>query len=222
MNSQLNLTTKLRRLVLVAALAVSFIALQSGLAQSVANPNLFTGANQHSITIGNSGSFTLTLGMTTNFISSGYTVFYTMGGGSGLFQIVGRVNNNGVMTDPTTSDAVALAGTAGVLNPTNDFDLGYTGDQVNNQPAGTFNLQTLTINALNATPGAQYTIFLDPRGVMTDHSTPTTFEDVAFTGGSPVFTINISAVPEPATIGLAVMGGAMLLVVARRKLASRA
>ena len=219
MNSQLNLTTKLRRLVLVAALAVSFIALQSGLAQSVANPNLFTGANQHSITIGNSGSFTLTLGMTTNFISSGYTVFYTMGGGSGLFQIVGRVNNNGVMTDPTTSDAVALAGTAGVLNPTNDFDLGYTGDQVNNQPAGTFNLQTLTINTLNA-PNGQYTIFLDPRGVMTDHSTPTTFEDVAFTGGSPVFTVNV--IPEPATIGLAVMGGAMLLVVARRKLASRA
>ena len=221
MNSQLNLTTKLRRLVVIAALSVSFIALQSGLAQSVANPNLYTGGNTalHSVSIASNGSFTMTLRMTTNFISSGYTVFYTMGGGSGLFQIVGRVNNNSVMTDPTTSDAVALAGTAGVLNPTNDFDLGYTGDQVNNQAAGAFDLQTLTFNALNA-PVGQYTIFLDPRGVMTDHSTPTTFEDVAFTGGSPVFTVNV--IPEPATIGLAVMGGAMLLVVARRKLASRA
>jgi len=216
MNSQLNLTTKLQRFFLIAALAVSFIAFQSGMAQSVATATLNSGGLT-TINITANQSFSMTLGVTTNFVSSGYTVFYTMGGGNGLFQLVSRVNNLPLFNDPTTSDAVAFGGTGGLLNPTNDFDLGYTGDQVNNQAAGTFNLQTITVNTLNA-PVGQYTIFLDPRAVMTDR-TGGGFFDVNMTG-NPILTINV--IPEPATIGLAVMGGAMLLVVARRKLASRA
>ena len=77
--------------------------------------------------------------------------------------------------------------------PANQFDLGYTGDQINNQPAGTFNLQSIVFNALNA-PVGTYTITLD-RAVM---STPL-FTDVPM---SASFTVNV--VPEPTTVGLAV------------------
>ena len=222
MNSQPNLITKLQRLFLIAALAISpFIAFQSGMAQ-VTTATLTTTGGLTNVSITGNGSFTMTLGVTTNYVSSGYTVFYTSPDSNGLFQLVSRVNNLPLFNDPTTSDGVAFGGTGGVLNPTNDFDLGYTGDQVNNQAAGTFALQTLTINALNAAPGV-YHIVLDPRSVMTDR-TGGGFNDAPMFGGvngpNPSFTINV--IPEPATIGLAVMGGAMLLVVARRKFASRA
>jgi hypothetical protein len=218
MNSLTNLTSaKIRRMFLIAALAVCpLFAVQSGMAQSTATATLLSGGF-NSISISGNQSFTLTLGVTTNFVSSGYTVFYTSNDGNGFFQIVSRVENATLFNDPTTSDAVAFGGTAGILNPTNDFDLGYTGDQVNNQAAGTFNLQTLTFNTLNA-PAGVYHIFLDPRAVMTDR-TGGGFNDVNMTG-NPIFTITV--VPEPATVGLFVIGGAMLLVVALRKRAARA
>ena len=219
MNSLINLTsTKIRRMFLITALIVfPFFAVQSGVAQAVATA-AFTAGN--SGTIFPNGSFTLTLGVTTNFVSGGYTVFYTTSNaGNGLFQIVSRVNNHPLFTDPTTSDAVAFGGNAGLLNPTNDFDLGYTGDQINNQAPGTFNLQTITINCLNA-PAGNYQFFLDPRSIMVDR-TGDGFADVNMTG-NPTFTINVLSVPEPATVGLFVVGGAMLLVVARRKRAARA
>jgi hypothetical protein len=219
MNSPFNQTlARIRRIFLITALVVCpFLVAQSGLAQSVATATLLSGG-LNSITISGNQSFTLTLGVTTNFVSSGYTVFYMTGAnGSGLFQIVSRVENATLFNDPTTSDAVAFGGSAGILNPTNDFDLGYTGDQTNNQPAGTFTLQTITINTLNL-PVGTYQIFLDPRAVMTDR-TGGGFADVSMTG-SPVFTIGI--IPEPATVGLFVIGGAMVLVVAWRKRTARA
>jgi hypothetical protein len=165
----------------------------------------------------------------TNFESSGYTVFYSIGGGGASFfgipnysagppVFTPRTNLSTVFTDPTTSDPVAFNGPGGFARFTfgpgsnsNQFDLGYTGDQVTNQPPGTFSLQRILINALNA-PVGTYTIFLDPRSSMTDR-TGGGFNDVSI--NAMAFTVQV--VPEPTTVGLAVIGGGMLLVAGYRK-----
>lgn len=202
------------RLFLIAAVAVySAAAVQTVKAQSVATATLTSGG-LNSITIGQNGTFTLTLAMTTNFLSSGYTVFYQSNNGQGLFQLIGLTYLDpffmpfGPIIDP-------FPGVTGVLNPSNMFDIGATGDQVNNQPAGTFDLQSVTVSVLNA-PIGTYTIFLDNRSIMTEHNTPGSFNDVNFGGPSgPAFTVNV--VPEPATVGLLIMGGAFGLVAALRR-----
>lgn len=222
--------TKLHRLLLIAALALCpLLAFQSANAQPVATASLTSGGS-NSITITQNQQFTLSLSVMTNFPSSGYTVFYQVSpNGVGLFQLISRVNTSPihpttmmpVFNDPTTSDGVAFGGNAGVLmhpptGASNQFDLGYTGDQTNNQPATPmgFNLQTVTINTLNA-PVGTYTIFLDMRSIMTDR-TGMQFNDVPMGGAmGPQFTVNV--IPEPTTVGLAVLGGAGLLLVALRK-----
>ena len=227
MNSVTNLTSaKVRRFFLIAALAVCpFVAMQSGNAQQpTATAFLMSGGGP----IGQNSQFTLTLSVSTNFVSSGYSVFYGIsgGGGASFFGIPNysagppvftpRTNHSSIFTDPTTADPVAFNGPGGFTrftfgpgSNTNQFDLGYTGDQVNNQNAGTFSLQSILINALNA-PVGTYTIFLD-RAIMTDR-TGGGFNDVPMMAS---FTVNV--VPEPTTVGLAVIGGGMLLVAAYRK-----
>ena len=199
----------LRKLILIAALVVSpLLAFQTGNAQSVAIATL-TLSGTNSITIGSNGTFTLTLGVTTNFVSGGYTVFYESINGQGLFRLIGRTNLNPIFTDPTSLDP--FGGMAGLLDPSNQFDLGYTGDQVNNQVPGTFALQSVDVVMLNA-PIGTYTIFLDNRSIMVDR-TGGGFTDVNMGGASgPIVTIIV--VPEPATVGLLVIGGAAVLVVA--------
>jgi len=219
----MNLTTaKLRRTLLIAALAICpFVAINSSNAQPQVVTATLTSGGNNSITITQNQSFTLTLAVTTNFVSSGYTVFYQSTSGSGFFRLVSRTNTSPIFNDPvdgprpifndpTTTNGAAFGGNAGLLDPTNDFDLGYTGDQINNQPGGSFSLQTITINTLNA-PAGTYFITLD-RGVMTYHPDPNTFQDVAM---SASFTVNV--VPEPTTVGLAVIGGGVLLIGAWRK-----
>ena len=94
MKTQTNLTVaKLRKFLLVTALVICpFLALQSGNAQ-VATATLTSGG-MTSISITQGGSFTLTLGITTNFISSGYTVFYQAGNAAGAsgFRLLSRTN----------------------------------------------------------------------------------------------------------------------------------
>ena len=229
MKSQTNLTVaKLRKFLLVTALVICpFLALQTGNAQAVSTATLTSGG-MTSISITQGGSFTLTLGITTNFISSGYTVFYQAGNAAGAsgFRLLSRMNLspiNGVtgtfvFNDPTTSDAVAFGppNNGGFLTGTvprsNQFDLGYTGDQTNNQPAGTFTLQSVVINAFSAGPGV-YMFGLDSRSIMTQAGT---FMDINM-GGNPIFTVTVTAIPEPATLGLFVVGGALLLVFAWRR-----
>lgn len=213
MKTQTNSTfAKLRKFLLVTALVITpLLAVQTGNAQNTVTATLTTTGGLNSVTIMQGGSFTLTLGVTTNFITLGYTDFLRSTNGSGLFQINGRTNLNMFFTDPTTSDILALGSPNGILAPSNARDLGFTGDTVNNQPAGTFQLATYTIANIGLmTPGV-YQIFLDPRSIMTNAG----FMDVAM-GGNPIFTVTV--IPEPTTIGLAILGGAALLVVARRKL----
>jgi hypothetical protein len=236
MNSQINLTAaKVRRIVLIIALVICpLLTFQTGFAQSVATATLTSGG-MNSITIGQNQQFTLTLGVTTNFISSGYSVLYSIGGGGANFfgipnvvpatpphTFTPRTNLNPIFNDPTVSDGQAFNGpggfarfTFGLGGNSNQFDLGYTGDQFNNQPAGTFNLQSLVFNALNA-PVGTYTIFLDSRSIMVDRFGPPEFNDIPMGGVTgPQFTVNV--IPEPATIGLALVGGGMLLVAGWRR-----
>ncbi len=216
MKAQTNLTlAKLRKLLLVTALVICpFLALQSGNAQSTANATLTSGG-LNSINITSSQTFTLNLAVSINFPSSGFTVFFQSNNGSGLFQLISRVNTS-PYPDPTTSDATAFGGTAGRLMPSNMFDLGYTNngaDVTPIPPSGTYQLLSLQVNALNA-PAGTYTIFLDSRSEMTDRSNG--FQDV-FIGGpnGPQFTVNV--IPEPSTVGLAILGGGALLIAVWRK-----
>lgn len=215
MNSKNLTVAKLRRLLLVTALVLTpLLAIQSANAQAPVATATLTSGGSNSITITNNQSFTMTLAISTNFTASGYTVFYQMTSGGQFFQLTGRTNLNTFMTDPTTSDAVAFGGNAGrfQFGPTmnsNQFDLGYTSDQVNNQPPGSnIQLQTINVSALNA-PNGTYTIQLDPRSIVTQAGT--------FTDAPMSAQLTVTVIPEPSTIGLAVLGGAGLLLMLRRK-----
>jgi hypothetical protein len=199
---------RLRKLTLVTLLVIGpFLAFQIGNAQSVATATLTSGG-MNSVTIDPNGTFTLILGVTTNFPSGGYSVLYQSNNGSGLFEITGRTNLNPFFTDGTNPPFPEL------LAPSNLRDLGYTGDQINNQPPGTFDLQSVDFRTLNA-PVGTYTIFLDNRSIMGDR-TGGGFFDVNMGGASgPMFTVNV--VPEPATMGLLMIAGAVMSVVAWRK-----
>ena len=216
MNSLTNLTpASIRRTLLVAALVVCpFLAIQSGNAQTPTVAATLTNNGSSSITITGNQQFTMTLAVQTNFTSSGYTVFYQSNNGSGLFRIVARqnlsplFNGQPIFNDPTTPDSVAFSGNNSLLDPVNNNDLGYTGNSFDNQPPGSYSLQMVTINTLNAAPGT-YTIFLDTRSIMTNSAN---FTDVPM---SATFTVNV--IPEPTTVGLAVIGGGVLLIGAWRK-----
>ena len=202
---------RLRPLILLTVLFVgSLSVLPAARAQSGATATLTSGG-LNSVTINQNGTFTLTLGITTSFISSGYTVFYQSNNGSGLFQITGRTSLDPLYPFPVI-DPIPFPV---LLNPTTAFDFGATISNPNvTHPAGTFNLQAVTINALNA-PVGTYTIFLDNRSIMTDR-TGGGFTDVNFGGPSgPSFTINV--IPEPATTGLLAVAGVIVLAAAGRK-----
>ena len=196
-----------RSLILVASIVIGLLAFQIGNAQSVATGSLTSGG-LNSITIDRNGVFTLTLGVTTNFPAGGYTVFLRSDNGSGLFQINGRASLDPIFPipplDPTPFPLV--------LNPATPFDLGLSASPPNaTHPPGTFALQEFYFSARNA-PVGTYTIFLDPRSVMTDR-TGGGFADVNMT--APAFTVNV--VPEPTTVGLLAMGGVVASVLAWRK-----
>ena len=212
MNPQSNSNpARLRKLILVAFLLIApFLAFQTSSAQSVATATLTSGGLT-SVTIGPNGTFTLTLGITTNFIAGGYTVFYQSNNGQGLFEITSRTSLDPIYPFPFP-DPIPLPD---LLNPStaSDFGAGTSGPGVTH-PAGTFDLQAVTISALNA-PIGTYTIFLDNRSIITDR-TGGGFLDVPFGGASgPMFTVTV--VPEPATTGLLAMAGGALSFLAWRK-----
>jgi len=213
MNTKTNLTAaKVRRMLLVIALVVCPL-LTSGLsnAQTV-TPSLFqTGTGLTTFNITPNQTFQLTLQVTTNFISSGVTYFFNNPQFAGVarFQIIARDMSLNPYPDPTTDHATAFGGTAGLLNPFNDFDLGSTNNGSQTDPAGTYTSDILTFTALNV-PAGTYTIATD-RAIITDR-TNNMFNDVPF---SSMVTINV--IPEPTTVGLAIIGGAALLVVGWRK-----
>lgn len=215
MNSQTNLTAaKIRRMFLVAALVICPFLSGTSDAQTVTASLTQTGTGLSTFSITSNETFQMTLTCTTDFISSGITYFLLNNNGVPIFRITARDMSQNPYPDPTTDDMTAFGGDAGLLNPVNDFDLGSTNNGSATDPAGTYVMGILTFVALDI-PIGQYTIGTD-RAIITDR-TNNQFNDV------PFFTFaTINVIPEPATVGLAGIGGAMLLVVAWRKRRTRA
>jgi len=139
-----------------------------------------------------------------NFLSDGITYFLQVSNnGSGLFRITAR----DISLSPYP---VAPPFTPCLLDPTCDSDLGSGNNGMDPDPPGNYTLGILTLDALNV-PVGQYTIFLDNRSIIVDR-TGGGFSDVPVTA---IATINV--VPEPATVGLALLGGAALLMMVWRR-----
>jgi hypothetical protein len=200
---------RIQRMLLALVLVVSsFVAQENARAQPPVVTASLTNNGSSTVTITSNQSFTLTLMITTNFPSSGMTYFLqSNAAGSGLFAItaIDRTGSPYLLSPPIPGPC----GIACVLNPSNDFDLGGTTNGSDINPAGTYTIATITFSTMNA-PVGQYTISID-RGVVTDR-TGGGFDDRAF---SAVATINV--VPEPSAIGLAVIGGAALLILGWRR-----
>ena len=200
----------LRTISFIAVLAVShLLASYTARAQAPLVTATLTGSNGTStVNITSSQSFTLTLTISTNFVSSGITYFLQVNAaGSGFFRIDARDASGSPY--PTPPLVCSGPGDPCLLNPVNDFDLGGTNNGSDTDPAGTYTIATFTISALNA-PVGQYTISTD-RGVVTDR-TGGGFEDRAF---GAVATINV--VPEPGTVGLGLLGASVVGVMAWRR-----
>jgi hypothetical protein len=199
-------------LVLTAVLASLTLATLTRAQVPVVSATL-TGSNGSStVNIASNQSFTLTLTITTNFASSGLTYFLqSNAGGSGLFRITAmdRTGSPFPSASPLPPACLVDPYTPCVLNPSNDFDLGATNNGSDTDPAGTYTIATITLTAMNA-PVGQYTIST-LNGIVTDR-TGGGFEDRPFSASA---TINV--VPEPSAVGLALLGGAALSVVAWRR-----
>ena len=202
-----------RRILLVVGLVIcTLFTTETARAQGVVTASL-TNNGSSTVNITSNQSFTLTLMLNTNFVSSGITYFMQSNvAGSGLFTIT-AIDRTG-SPFPFASPLPDPCGIACVLNPVNDFDLGATNNGSDTDPPGLYTIATITFSTTNA-PVGQYTISTD-RGVVTDR-TGGGFVDRNF---SAVATINV--VPEPTTVGLALLGGAVLAVRVWRRHRTRA
>lgn len=228
MNFKINLTVaKLRRTLLIAALVASPFLAQTGKSQDASGVLAQQGTGLTTFSITSNQTFTLTLNITTSFASNGITFFLGTGAnGSNLFQITARTpgastppNNTALYGDATSSDG-AVFGAGGRLNQFTDVDLGYTnftGDpnDTNPDPAGSnLFVCSISLSALGLAPG-QYTIFLTGNGNGTGSAI---ISDVNFADHNLVTnTVTLNVIPEPTTVGLAIMGGGMLLVMGLRR-----
>ena len=186
---------------LIALLVCLACPTLSGHAQSTVVASLTGPGGVSVVNITSNQSFTLTLTVQTNFLSGGMTYFLASNAaGSGLFRITG-INAAGSPYPPPPT-ICSGAGDPCLLDPVTNVDLGAAA--AGTVAPGTYTIATFTFSTLNA-PVGQYTISTD-RGVMTDR-TGGGFADVPFTASA---TINV--VPEPGTVGLGLLGGAMLSV----------
>lgn len=196
--------SKLKNSLLVIALVLfPLLATEKASAQN-ANGTLLTGGfNNISLNAGQ--SFVLDINISTTFTSVGMTYFLQISGnGSGFASLTARTITGSLFNDLITNDATAFNAANGLLDPVNNSDLGAViADPGTPLAAGNYFISSITISlALNIAPGV-YVISFDPRTIVADGA----FDDHNMTANS--FTITV--VPEPATTGLAVLGGVMLL-----------
>ena len=174
-------------------------------AQNATGTLLQTGTGLANFSIAQNAPFSLDLNITATFNSIGITYFFQSNDAlSPFFFITGRVTTGSPYADNTTGDAQAFADPAGRLNPVNDFDLGATcnGCFPNGIAPGTYFMGTLSFSTSGLAPGT-YHIFLDSRAIIADSN----FADHSLVANQ----VTITIVPEPATTGLAVLGGVILL-----------
>ncbi|CAN5176035.1 hypothetical protein BH20VER2_BH20VER2_00180 [soil metagenome] len=205
MNSQTDLTAaRFRGTLLAVALVVCpFFAFETGHAQMSVVTATLTNNGSSTVNITSNQSFSLTLTINTNFSSLGISYFLQSNfAGSGLFRIISRDTTGSPYPIPSPMPVNCFNDNACLLDPVNGFDLGATvhglADVV---PPGMYPIATITFNTMNA-PLGQYTISTDLRSIVTDRNG---FADVPFTA---LATINV--VPEPTSVGLVLLGGAML------------
>ena len=208
---------KARKSTIILALAVcSLLASRQSVAQTATATLLQTGTGATTFDTTQGASFSLDLRITTDFISSGITYFLQVSpNGSGFFRITGRNTVGSPYPSRSFSDAEVTSPMGGLLDPVNDFDLGAINEGSETDPAGNYFISTLTILVNPGTPNGSYSIFLDNRSIVTDR-TGGGFQDRPITA---LATVNV--VPEPSTVGLAVVGGARLLLLLRRKQRAR-
>ncbi len=209
MRSETNSTgRKANKFLLITALVLfPLLAAEKASAQN-ATATLFNGGNPF-INIAAGGTFTLDINIVTTFSSVGMTYFLQSNDGNGFFTITARNIGASPFNDLITNDVTAFTPPAGDLNPVNDFDLGAVIANPNMPlAAGNYFIATLTLTISGAISPGTYHIFFDSRTIVADGS----FNDHGVTAN--MFTVTI--IPEPATTGLAVLGGVMLLVFAWR------
>ena len=193
----------------VLVLAVALFPLFASEKASAQNSTGFltqTGTGLTTFTINLGQTFSLDLNILNTFNSVGITYFYQTGAnGSGLFSLASRSTTGSPYPDNTNADGVIFLPANALLDPVNGTtaqpsDLGATCNTCPIAP-GTYFMSTFTFST---TAGiGTYTIFLDSRGSVADSD----FNDHILNAN----TITINVVPEPATTGLAVLGGVMLL-----------
>ena len=198
-NSKFKLgTAKARRIYLVIALALfPLLASEKASAQNATATILNGGLPGITLPFGG-GTFTFDINIMTTFSSIGMTYFLQSTDGSGFFSLTGR----NVVGSPF-SDVLPIMFPVD-LDPVTNVDLGGGVPDLNNPaPPGNIFIATFSLSySATLAPGV-YHIFLDSRAIVAD----TNFNDHTVTGNQ--FTVTI--VPEPATVGLAVLGGVMLL-----------
>ena len=193
------------KLLAVALVLFPLLASQQASAQNATGTLLQTGTGLQNFSIALNATFSLDLNITNTFNSIGITYFFQSNDAlSPFFYVTGRITTGSPYADNTTGDAQAFADPAGRLNPVNDFDLGATcnGCFPNGIAPGTYFMGTLSFSTTGLAAGT-YHIFLDSRAIVADSN----FADHSLVANQ----VTITIVPEPATTGLAVLGGVILL-----------
>jgi hypothetical protein len=188
-------TAKARRIYLVVALVLfPLLASEKASAKNATATILNGGLPGITLPFGG-GAFTFDINLTTTFSCIGITYFLQSNDGNGFFSLTGQD------TDGSPFQG-GMPPFPEVLHPRNDFDLGGV---VANPPLppGSYFVSTMSLSySAGLAPGVYHIFFGDPTIVVDSN-----FSDHGVTANQ--FTVTI--VPEPATAGLAVLGGVMLL-----------
>ena len=198
----MKINSKFKLSVLVVAVALfPLLASEKASAQNATATILNGGLPGITLPFGG-GAFTFDINIMTTFSSVGITYFLQSNDGNGFFSLTGR----NITGSPFQSvlPPEAFMPPHGDLNPVNDFDMGGGVPDPNQPvPPGSYFISTMSLSySASLAPGV-YHIFFDSRTIVADGQ----FNDHDVTANQ--FTVTI--VPEPATTGLAVMGGVMLL-----------
>jgi hypothetical protein len=161
---------------------------------------------------------TITLNLSADQAFSGLSLFL-QASAPNAFEVISQAPLNGSLTDPSFTGSFPYVLPA----PGNSLDLGYTATS-NVLPAATDSVETLTIKTLPGVGYGQYSIFSTYGAAGSDltYLTGNSSNPVAdFTLNQSQSAVYTVTVPEPATLGIAVLGAGVLLTRRPRRSAAR-